>query len=361
MDNLSAINVKSLWRKTKGPGSVVAVLDSGVDINHPDLKGSIIDGINFSGYEGESSNYNDRYEHGTHVAGIIHSIAPESKLLIVKVINDRGIGLRLTILDGLKYAINWRGPVGEQVNIINISMISKGIYDEEYALIKQGVSQGISIVCGAGNDGDGRADTIETAYPAGYEESISVAACDSNGRSLSFSNTNSEIDVIAPGLDIYSTIPGGYAYKSGTSMATPHVSGVLALITSLEPCLTEYERYEQLIKCTRDLCIDKKVQGYGMLDCSKYTPYERNEESMRGIIVMNSLSDLPAAVRLHNRYHFPLIEMQFTGEDERSAKIKLQVGNTTSMFTPDTIRMAGKDRDETDDAVTKFITTHPTI
>lgn len=361
LDNLNAINIKSLWEKTKGKGSVVAVLDSGVDIDHPDLKDCIMGGINLSGYTSESANYDTQYWHGVHVAGIIHSIAPEAKLLIVKVINDKGLGLRLTLVEGLRYIIDWRGENGEKVCAANISMIGKSIYDDEYNLIKEAASKGISIVCGAGNDGDGNAETIEIAYPAAYPESICVASCNNYGKPSGYCDTNNEIDIVAPGEGIYSTTIGGYRTASGTSMATPHVSGVLALINSLEPNLTEQERYEQLIKCTRDLGLDKKAQGYGILDCSKYTLYEGNENNMRGIIVMNTLSDLPGAVRLHNRYHFPIIEMQFAGEDERNAKIKLQVGNTSTLFTPDTMRMAGKDRDETDGKVTEFINAHPTI
>lgn len=360
MNNLDAIKVQSLWNKTRGNGSVIAVLDTGC--SHPDLKPFIIYGINLSDDPSKAANYKDTQGHGTHVAGIIHSIAPEAKLLIVKIINDRGIGLRLTLVEALRHVIDWRGPDGEKVCAANISMIGKTIYDDERNIIEEAVSKGISICCGAGNDGDGKADTIEIAYPAAYEASISVASCDNYGNPASYCDTNDYIDILAPGQSIYSTWwDGSYRYDSGTSMATPHVSGVLALINSLESDLNEQERFKQLIKCTRDLGLDRKQQGYGMLDCSMYTPYERLEDKMRGIIVMNTLADLPAATRLHNRYHFPMIEMQFAGDDEKNAKIKLQVGNTTVLFTPDTIRLAGSDRDKTDDAVTQFIAAHPAL
>lgn len=364
MNNLDAIKVQSLWEKTKGEGSVVAVLDTGC--SHPDLKPYIIDGINLGGYPADPTYLEDVAGHGTHVAGIIHSIAPETKLLIVKIINDRGIGLRFTLVEALRYVIGWRGPNGEKVCAANVSMIGNTVYDDERLIIEEAKSKGINVCCGAGNDGDGKAETIEVAYPAVYDASISVVACDNYGNPASYCDTNDFVKILAPGEHIYSTwCNGGYRYDSGTSMATPHATGVLALINSLEPDLTALERYEQLIKCTRDLGIDRKLQGYGMLDCSKYTPYTRKEENedmpLRGIIVMNTLADQATATRLHNRYHLPMIEMQFAGEDEKNAKVKLQVGNMDILFTPDTIRMAGVDRDKTDDEVTKFIAAHPTL
>jgi hypothetical protein len=85
------------------------------------------------------------------------------------------------------------------------------------------------------------------------------------------------------------------------------------------------------------------------------------EEVMRGIIVMYSLADLPAAIRLHNKYHLPIIEMQFAGTDEKNAKVKIQVGGMNELFTSDAIRLAGEDRDKTDEKVTEFINSHASL
>lgn len=274
------INAPSVWDKTQGKGVVVAVLDTGCDTNHPDLQGRIIDGRNFTtDYKGNPNNYKDNQGHGTHCAGTIAAIsngsqvvgvAPEVSLLIGKVLDHNGTGSYESIIEGIQWATDWRGPNGERVRIISMSLGApedvKGLHDA----IKYAVKNNIAVVCAAGNEGDGTFDTDEYAYPGMYQEVIEVGALDNLKQIAGFSNTNDQIDVVAPGVDILSTVPHGkWAKYSGTSMATPHVSAALALLIGLyethDKELTEPELYQLLIDHTVSLDIDIKAQGKGLV------------------------------------------------------------------------------------------------
>ena len=160
---IKQINAPKLWEKGEtGEGIVVAVLDTGIDLNHPDLKGNIIDGRNFTG-EGRRDDYSDGNGHGTHVAGTIAGVmngsgvigvAPDAKLLICKVLDSQGSGSYQGIIKGIEYASKWRGVNGEKVRVMNMSL--GGAYDDPklYKAILEAVSKGILIIVASGNEGD---------------------------------------------------------------------------------------------------------------------------------------------------------------------------------------------------------------
>ncbi|MCM3666950.1 S8 family peptidase [Mesobacillus subterraneus] len=269
------IQAPKLWHETKGKGIKVAVLDTGCETAHPDLKDRIIGGRNFT--DDDRSNpdiYTDYNGHGTHVAGTIAAqeneagvigVAPEAGLLIVKVLNKAGSGKYDWIIKGIHYAIE------QKADIISMSLGGPADVPELHEAIKTAVNNNILVVCAAGNEGDGDDSTNEFAYPGAYNEVISVGAINLERGSSEFTNSHNEIDLVAPGEGITSTyLNGKYATLSGTSMAAPHVSGALALIKTysnlhFDRVLSEPELYAQLIKRTVPLGNSPKLEGNGLV------------------------------------------------------------------------------------------------
>ncbi|RWZ52382.1 serine protease [Halobacillus fulvus] len=279
---VEVIEAPALWERTnQGKGTVIAVIDTGCQTDHPELEGRIIGGRNFTpDYDGDESNFSDNNGHGTHVAGTIAAIengtgvvgvAPQSKLLILKVLSGEGSGNMEWIIDAIEYATDWTGPEGERVNVISMSLGGPDDIPELQKSIQRAIQKDISVVCAAGNSGDGRGDTPEYGYPGAYNEVIQVGAIDFDLNLADFTNTNNEIDLVAPGVQILSTyLDGKYARLSGTSMATPHISGAIALLINLSSSqfqreMTESEIFSQLIKRTVTLGNSKVAEGNGML------------------------------------------------------------------------------------------------
>ncbi|WP_040209038.1 S8 family peptidase [Neobacillus jeddahensis] len=269
------IQSPKVWETTKGKGMTVAILDTGCDLTHPDLKERIIGGRNFTNDDkGNKEVYRDYNGHGTHVAGTIAAtfnqsgvvgVAPEANLVIIKVLDKNGSGQYEWIINGIHYAIE------QKVDIISMSLGGPEDVPELHEAIQKAVNQNILVVCAAGNEGDGQDATNEFDYPGSYNEVISVGATNLDRQISDFTNSNNEVDLVAPGENILSTyLNGQYAKLSGTSMATPHVSGALALIKALsnqtfERELTEPEIYGQLIKRTVPLGNSPKLEGNGMV------------------------------------------------------------------------------------------------
>ncbi|MFJ7682304.1 S8 family peptidase [Peribacillus butanolivorans] len=288
-EGVKLINAPAAWEKSeKGKDIVVAVLDTGCQIDHIDLKDRIIDGRNFTtDHNGDPDNYSDINGHGTHVAGTIAAtennqgvlgVAPQAKLLIVKVLAGKnGSGSYESIINGINYAVNWRGPNGEKARIISMSLGGPQDVPQLHEAVKNAVNNEILVVCAAGNGGDNKDTTDELSYPGSYQEVVEVGAVDLNKKPSSFSESNKNVDLVAPGEGIFSTyINGQYATLRGTSMATPHVSGGVALIVKqcenkneFDRTLTEDEIYAQLIKRTTSLNFPKRSVGNGLLDLSK--------------------------------------------------------------------------------------------
>jgi major intracellular serine protease len=279
-DGINIIGAPEFWGKgKKGEGIVIAIIDTGCDINHPDLKDRIIGVKNFTNDDGGKADVvTDSVGHGTHVAGIIAGsengsgiigVAPLAKLLILKALSKGG-GKYNWVTNAVNYAVS------KKVNIISMSLGGKIDDFNLHKAIINAVNNNISVVCAAGNDGDNKYTTREINYPAAYNEVISVGSINFEKRSSKFSASNNEIDLVAPGQGygdkgILSTAPGGgYVEMQGTSMAAPHVSGALALIINwanevFGRHLSEAEIYAQLIRKTVSLGYDKSIEGNGMI------------------------------------------------------------------------------------------------
>lgn len=190
----------------------IAVIDSGC-FNHTNLREHILYGKNFTS-EGNSQNINDNNGHGTHIAGIIHNIIPDAKILVIKILDRYGCGYIDDLAAAIYYALE------NNADIINISINFKDEDEDQETekAIQCAYQKNVPVICSAGNNG-----TVE--YPAKY--AISVGSLDSEGNISKFSSK--DCDIYAIGEDVKSTFPNdSYEYMSGTSMATAKVTAYLA-------------------------------------------------------------------------------------------------------------------------------------
>jgi thermitase len=219
------------WFLGKGnPAVVIAVVDTGIQLNHPDLHAKLVPGYDFISNDSDPS---DGHGHGTHVAGTAAAMTnnaiggagtcPECRLMPIRVLNDQGSGTLAGVANGIIHAAN----SGAQV--INLSLGGPGSSTLENA-VNYAWGKGSLLACAAGNDG---VSSTDEAYPAAYANCLAVGATDVDDDDAPYSNWGTWVDIAAPGTDIYSTwIGSSYNTISGTSMATPHVAGVAGLLSA---------------------------------------------------------------------------------------------------------------------------------
>lgn len=276
----ASINLASSWKKfDKKQDITVAVVDTGIQFNHPFLKGNLIGrtgkasvqnyGVDFS-TKSPSTTPSDTHGHGTHVAGIVKSIFPEVRILALKYYNPMASGqanLNSTI-KALEYAVD------QNVDIINYSGGGPEPSAEELAVLKKAERKGILVIAAAGNEKSNIDRKRNAYYPASYGLSniITVAAHDQNLNLISASNWGKKsVDIAAPGLRIKSAIPGnGAGYMTGTSQATAFVTGVVALVKSKYPEFN-YQQVRNIIisSSAKTKKLKGKVLGGGKLDAAR--------------------------------------------------------------------------------------------
>lgn len=258
---ISMMETNQAWSLTLGSREVVvAIIDSGIDINHPEFIGR----ISPKSYNSRTWNVGveyviDDFGHGTMVAGIIGAakdnakgivgVAPNTTLMIIKANNEAsGSFTDNAIIEGIYYAVN------NGANIINFSLGGGYANPLTKKAIDYAISKGVYLVGATGNDG-----TDFLAYPAAFNGVLSVGAVDKSGVLADYSNYGTGLDLVAPGSDIITTTRNkGYGIASGTSFAAPQVSGVLALLLSYEPDLA----YEEVLTRVVRSATDKGVAGY---------------------------------------------------------------------------------------------------
>jgi subtilisin len=219
-----------------GTGIKVAVLDTGIDYTHPDLKANYLGGYDFVNRDNDPM---DDHSHGTHVAGTVAAAsndigvlgaAPQAGLYSVKVADSSGYCSYSNIIAG----INW--AVDNNANVITMSLGGTSSSSTLQSACDNAYSKGVVLVGAAGNSGG------SVIYPAAYSSVIAVSAVDSTNTKTSWSCYGPQIEFAAPGVSIKSTMPGGlYGFKSGTSMATPHVTGAVALLMGTDVAGTSYD------------------------------------------------------------------------------------------------------------------------
>jgi subtilisin len=249
-----------------GSGADVAVLDTGIDSDHPDLQGNLGAGKAYATCNGCNESWDDDNDHGTHCAGIagaidngegVVGVAPGATLHAVKVLDSRGSGSFSDIAAGIEYVADQGWDVASMS--LGGSSGSSALKDA----VQYAQSKGVLLVAAAGNSGP-CSDCV--GYPAAYSEVIAVSSTASDDSLSSFSSTGSEVEVAAPGSDIRSTIPGGYDTFSGTSMACPHVSGAGGLLMANGASASDAR--STLQSSAEDIGLASNESGSGLLDAA---------------------------------------------------------------------------------------------
>ncbi|SEF50490.1 S8 family peptidase [Paenibacillus sp. UNC499MF] len=267
--NLPITNTLRGWNFNKGTQDVtVAIVDTGADVNHEDLKGQLVEGYNVLDPAAQPM---DDVGHGTHVAGIIGAQVNNglgvagmtwyNKIMPVKALDSSGVGSTYAVAQGIIWATD------HGAKVINLSLGNYASSDFLHDAIKYAYDRDVVLIAASGND-----NTERPGYPAAYPEVFAVAATDSGNERASFSNYGDYIDVAAPGVSIASTYPQNqYAALSGTSMACPHVTALAALLRSANPSLKNTEVMELMRQTASDIG-DKGRDtffGFGLINVDK--------------------------------------------------------------------------------------------
>lgn len=260
---LKQINAPRAWRTTVGSSQIVAVLDTGVDVNHPDLTGKISGSL--------EEDLTDNIGHGTEVSGIIAAntnnnqgiagIAWKTMILSLRITDDVGQARVSTVVTALDEAYS------SGAKIVQISLSTNQYSKTLQNAIKEAQNRGILVISTAGNTG-----VQEIRYPGGFPGVIAVGSTGQNKEIESYSTTGEHVTLVAPGTSIYTTsLNSSYQSVSGTSFSSPQIAGAAALVWSIAPDLTSDEVRDILIRSAEDLGDKGKdiKYGYGLLNTQR--------------------------------------------------------------------------------------------
>jgi subtilisin len=257
------IQAPQVWNRTTGYRVKVGVIDTGVDFVHPDLRHSLARGINLIQRMALPQDDNG---HGTHIAGTIAAanelqgmigVAPRATVYPIKAFDHNGTAFVSDIILGIEWCIR------NQMDVVNMSFGMKTRSKSLLNAVNYAYRAGVLIVASSGNDG--RTSTID--FPARYSQTIAVGATNQQRRIASFTNRSSLVDIYAPGEHIVSAwLSGKYREMSGTSMATSHVTGAIALLMALKPGLTPAQIKAVIKHSTKPLKMSKALRTAGELN-----------------------------------------------------------------------------------------------
>jgi len=281
------IDAEKAWTGGQtGAGIKVAIIDTGINYTHPDLDGNYVfvngNPVGWDWVNNDNDPMDDN-GHGTHVAGIVAAeqngegvvgVAPGADLYALKVLGANGSGYWSHIIAALQWAVD------NDMDVVNMSLGATSAPKALQTACDKAYAAGVFLVAAAGNSGSG-----SVLYPAKYGSVIAVAATDSTDKRASFSSFGSQVELAAPGVGIYSTYMSGYATLSGTSMATPHVAGVAALVFASDRATNDDGKYgianevRIILQQTADdlgsLGKDK-YYGYGLVDAEEAATGKEN-------------------------------------------------------------------------------------
>ncbi|MBI3297730.1 MAG: S8 family peptidase [Elusimicrobia bacterium] len=259
---IDRVHAKQAWEVTRGAGVKVAIVDTGVDMDHPDLK--LAGGFNAID---NAVSYKDDHGHGTHVAGTVAGqdndqdvvgIAPDVALYGVKVLSGSGSGTFADVIAGIQWTVE------NKMDVANFSLGAGSGTEALQDAVKAAAAAGVAIIAAAGNSGG------SVGFPGAYPEVICIAASDSSDKVASFSSRGPEVDFIAPGVGVNSTkLGGGTTKMSGTSMATPHVAGLAALAVARGARGVEAVRKALAAAAGTFPDVPAEQQGGGMIDAGR--------------------------------------------------------------------------------------------
>lgn len=271
---IKTFNVQKQWAYSKGEGVVIAVIDTGCDLDHEDIKTNIVSGINLINRGKDPFDDNG---HGTHVAGTIGAIdngigmvgiAPQARIMPIKALGGDGSGSNKNVAEGIVWAVDMGA------DIITMSLGSEYPSIQIEKAVNYARDHNVIIFCAAGNSG------IESGiqYPAKYKHTISIGSIDKNLSLCEFSCCGDELDFLAPGEDIVSAIPGNnYASMTGTSMANPFAVGCAALLLSYAKKI-KFSSLDNMLQSNEDYVsvFAKKAQKLSDYRYSGRKKYEGN-------------------------------------------------------------------------------------
>jgi subtilisin/minor extracellular protease Epr len=275
----------------KGTGINVAIIDTGINYNHPDLCDNYKGGYDFVNDDADPLDDNG---HGTHCAGIIAAadndigvigVAPEANLYSLKIVNNTGRGNTSDLIAAIEWATETckDTDTSNDIHIISMSLGSNSRVTALDTACSQAYDSGILLVAGAGNDGNRRGTGDSVDYPGAYSSVIAVAATDSMDNRASFSSTGPAVELAAPGVNILSTYLDGWALLSGTSMACPHVAGTAALVQAANPSFTNDNIRDRLAQTATDLGTSGRnnLYGYGLVNAEAAAADSTCETAMK--------------------------------------------------------------------------------